>query len=111
MAQQVKIVLLVWCQFVAGHCVRDFRDILELHLVMDRAWRENPAHPGVVFWQWANSIFACVIFIKCLSTSIRLRGLSNTKTVPHPPGGGGLNSQRSTNLASRNSKGRKLQLN
>lgn len=53
-AEQVKIILLIWRQFVAGHRIGDFRCVFKLHLVVDRAPRERSAQPSVVFGQVEN---------------------------------------------------------
>jgi hypothetical protein len=50
-AEQVKIVLLIGCELVAGHGVRDFNDVFIVRTVMDRARHEQAAETCVIFGQ------------------------------------------------------------
>ena len=50
-AEQVKIVLLVPRQFVPGHCVSDFRRVVEVHLDPDGARHVELAQGEIVLWQ------------------------------------------------------------
>ena len=83
-AKQVEIILLVCRQFMTGHGVGDFRHVRKIYFVVNCAWYEHPAQPGVIFWQAGEFNFGLCRFqfFKQVQTEINWQPSARAELFP-----------------------------